>query len=360
MAPWTRFFPVPQGLAWYNRRMHTLNLIAALLAILVAVALGAVLYLVQGIVLPFLVALFLAYLLDPLIRFLTRLRVPLAVAVCLALLGTFVAVALLGTLFYASAQSFVKEYPKYEPRLRNLITTVTTQLELAPPALQMPELGKLLASTTVAKTVLSSLGSFVSFLGRMILVFLFVVFILLGHQSLPARIHRAFGEEDARRITEVLGRITRQAQTYLGAKAMISLVTGVLVNLVLMLLEVDFAMLWGMLAFLLNFIPHIGSPIAAIPPILVAALQFDTLMPAIWVGVSLTAINIVLGGLVEPRLMGQRLNLSPLLVLLSLLFWGWLWGIAGMVLAVPIMATIKIVCENVPPLRFVGLLMGGR
>jgi predicted PurR-regulated permease PerM len=340
--------------------MHTLNLIAVLLGILVAIALGVVLYLARSIVLPFLVALFLAYLLDPLVRFLTRLRVPLLLAVCLALLGTFVLLALMGTLFYASAQSFVKEYPAYEPKLRELVTTVTSRLEITPPDWQMADLGKKLASATVAKAVLSSLGSFITFLGRLLLVFLFTVFILLGQQSLPMRIRRAFGEEEAHRIIQLLERITRQTQTYLGAKALISLVTGILVNLVLILLEVDFAVLWGALAFMLNFIPHVGSPIAAIPPILVAVLKFDTLLPAVWVAVSLIAINVVLGGLIEPRLMGQRLNLSPLLVILSLFFWGWLWGIVGMVLAVPIMATIKIICENIPPLHFVSTLMSGK
>lgn len=339
--------------------MRTQELIVILLGILVVIALGGVLYLARSIILPFVVALFLAYLLDPIVRLLTRLRVPRPIAVCAALLTTFVFLALMGTLIYASAQSFAKEYPKYEPKLRLLIATVVTRLELAPPDWQMADLGKKLASATVAKALLASLGSFVAFLGNLLLIFLFMVFILLGQHRLPARIQRAFGPEQAQRILRVLEDITRQVQTYLGTKALISLVTGVLVNLVLTLLGVDFAILWGALAFTLNFIPHIGSPIAALPPVLLAILQFDTLVPAAWAAVSIAAINVVLGGLIEPRLMGWHLNLSPLLVILSLLFWGWLWGIPGMVLAVPIMATLKIICENLKPLRAVSLLMSG-
>lgn len=340
--------------------MRTLDVIAVFLGILVGIALISVLYLAQSIVLPFLVALFLAYLLDPIIRFLGRLRVPAWLAVCLALLGAFILLALVSTLFYVSALSFVKGYPQYEPKLRGLLSTITSQMELGPQDWQLADLRKYLASATVATTVLTSMGSFVALLGRLLLVFIFVVFILVGQQRLPRRMRRAFGDEEAERILQVLERITRQVQAYLGAKAIVSLVTGVLVNLLLMALNVDFAILWGTLAFILNFIPYIGSPVAAIPPILVAALKFDTLMPAVWIATGLTAINVVLGGFVEPRLVGQRLNLSPLLVILSLLFWGWLWGIAGMVLAVPILATIKIACENVPPLRFVSLLMSGR
>ena len=91
-----------------------------------------------------------------------------------------------------------------------------------------------------------------------------------------------------------------------------------------------------------------------------AILKFDTLMPAVWVLVSVTLIHVVLGSFIEPRLMGRSLHISPLLMVLSLLFWGWLWGVVGAVLAVPIMATIKIVCENIPPLRFLSALMSER
>ncbi|NJN53130.1 MAG: AI-2E family transporter [Gammaproteobacteria bacterium] len=141
--------------------------------------------------------------------------------------------ALMGTLFYASAQSFVKGYPKYEPKLRELVTSMLLFFEIVSPDWQMADLGKTLASATVAKTVLSSLGSFFAFLGHLLLILLFMVFILLGQQHLPERIRRAFGDEQAQRITAVLARINSQAQTYLGTKALISLVTGILVNLAL-------------------------------------------------------------------------------------------------------------------------------
>ena len=212
----------------------------------------------------------------------------------------------------------------------------------------------------MTNAVLSSLGSFVTFAGHLLLIFIFMVFLLVGQHQVPDRIRRAFEPEQAQRINDVLERITQQMQAYLGAKALISFVTGVLVHLFLTLFDIDFAILWGVLACMLNFIPSVGSPLAAIPPILIALLKFDSLMPAVWVAVYLVVINVVLGGLIEPRLMGQRLNLSPLLVILSLLFWGWLWGITGMALAVPIMVTIKIICENLPSLYFVSVLMSGR
>ena len=228
-----------------TQMIGTQQLIVVFLGILVVIMLGGVLYLTSSSVLPFMVALFLAYLLDPLVRFLTYYRVPLALAVCFALLVTFVFLALMGMLFYASAQSFVSEYPTYEPKLRALVITLTSRLEVASLSWQLSDLSKELSSASVVRTVLASVGTFVTFLGHLLLVLLFMVFILLGQQRLPQRIHRAFGEEQAQRLTLVLQRITRQVQTYLGTKALLSLVAGVLVNLCLLILQVDFAVLWG-------------------------------------------------------------------------------------------------------------------
>ena len=210
----------------------TPQLIVIFLGILVVIMLGGVLYWTSSIVLPFMVALFLAYLLDPLVRFLRYCHVPLALAVCFALLVTFVFLALMGMLFYASAQSFVREFPTYEPKLRALLTTLTSRVEVAPElSWQLSDLSKEFSSASVVRAVLASVGTFVTFLGHLLLVLLFMVFILLGQQRLSQRIHRAFGEEQAQRLTLVLQRITRQVQTYLGTKALLSVVTGVLVNL---------------------------------------------------------------------------------------------------------------------------------
>ena len=338
----------------------TENLTVILLGILVLIALGGVAYILRGIILPFLVAVFLAYLLDPVVRLLSRIHVPHAIATCMALLSTFVLLFIIGILLYAGVLSFVKGYPLYEPKLRALITLGTSYLEFLPADWRIADLGKQLASTSVTNALLSSLGSSLTLAGHLLLTFIFMIFILIGQRHLPRRIYHAFEVEQAQRLCDIIQRITRDLQTYLGAKVLISLVTGILVNLYLVFLEIDFAILWGVLAFILNFIPSLGSTLAAIPPVLIAILKFNSIMPAVWTAAGLMAINILLGGLIEPRVMGQRLNLSPLLVVLSLLFWGWLWGITGMVLSVPIMATIKIVCENIPSLRFISVLMSSK
>lgn len=340
----------------YTSSLGIQKLIVILLSILVAIMLCGVLYLTSSIVLPFMVALFLAYLLDPLVRGLRAWHVPLGLAVCCALLVAFVCCAALGLLCYASAQSFVQEYPRYEKKLSALVATLVSHLEATPLAWQLSDWSKELSSASVIRAVLASMGTFVTFLGHLLLVLLFMIFILVGQQRLPARIHRAFGEEQAQRLTRMLEHITRQVQTYLGTKTLLSAMTGVLVTLCLLVLQVDFALLWGALAFAMHFIPHLGAAMATLPPLVVALLKFDTVMPAVWVVVCITVIHIAVGMCLEPRMMGKSLHISPLLVLLSLLFWGWLWGIVGTILAVPIMATIQIVCDNIPSLRFVSAL----
>src|SRR5215468_4305313 len=159
------------------RTTGTQQLIVIFLGILVVIMLGGVLYLMSSIVLPFMVALFLAFLLDPLVRLLRYCRVPLALAVCFALLVTFIFLGLMGMLFYASAQSFVREYPSYEPKLRALVTTLTSRLEVASLSWQLSDLSQELSSASVARAALASVGTVVTFLEYLLLVLLFMVFI---------------------------------------------------------------------------------------------------------------------------------------------------------------------------------------
>jgi predicted PurR-regulated permease PerM len=141
----------------------------------------------------------------------------------------------------------------------------------------------------------------------------------------------------------------------------ISASTGVAVWLALSVIGVDFSVNWGVLAFVLNFIPYVGSLIASIPPILVALVQFyPDIKPAITTAIVLLAIQMSIGNFLAPKVVGDALNINPIVVLLSLLFWGWLWGGVGAVLAVPIAVVIKITCENVPILRPVAILMESR
>ena len=160
-------------------------------------------------------------------------------------------------------------------------------------------------------------------------------------------------------MAEVLKTVDSQVRQYLVTKTLISLGTGILTWLVLLILGVDFPLVFGFIASVLNYIPNIGSTIAVLFPFALSLLQFESLGVPLGVILGLGGTQMVMGNVVEPRIMGYRLNLSPLLILVSLIFWGWLWGMWGMILAVPMMAAIKIVMENLDPVKPIAALMSG-
>jgi predicted PurR-regulated permease PerM len=154
-----------------------------------------------------------------------------------------------------------------------------------------------------------------------------------------------------------VNKIVQNLNSYFGTKALTSLATGILVSISLAIIGIDFPLLWGFLAFLLNFIPNIGSIIAAVPAILLALVQFG-FPSAIATLIVFLVINVIIGNVVEPRLMGKNLGLSPLIVFISLIFWGWVLGTVGMLLATPLTMTLKIIFDNMEETRHLGLILG--
>ncbi len=329
------------------------------LGILTLIAVGTVLKLAQSVVLPLIIAWLLSYILGPMINALARRKVPTALATTFTLLILFVALYVLGGFIYGRVLVIASEYAKYEEILRTMINDVTQKWEYGRELVQQLDLTTLIG-TQIAKAV----GSGISFAWNLILVIIFLIFLLLGKPYFKFKLLKAMPENEAGRVDAIVSAIAGQLSRYLSVQCLISFATGFFVWLALRIIGVDFAITWGMLAFFLNFIPTIGSIAASIPPILLALVQFYSLEsgpnfgPAIAAGISLLTIQMVIGNGVAPKVMGDKLNLSPVVVLLSLIFWGWLWGITGALLSVPIASAIKIVCENIEPLRPISVMMG--
>lgn len=336
-----------------QKTRNELGLIAGLLSLLVVAAACLVLRAAQAVILPLIIAWLLSYLLGPVVTFMTRRRVPTGVAVTLVLL-ILLGICYLGGLFlHARAMAFIQAYPVYQQRVMDLLRTATQRWKLPYDPLEginwWSMLGEYLAVT--ARPV-------VSFTSKLVLVIFYLVFLLLGKPYFSAKLQHAFSTDRADRINDMLGAISKQIGTYLSLQLLISLATGVVVWLGLSWIGVDFAVTWGALAFFLNFIPNIGSILASIPPVLVALVQFPSIWYAVGTAAMLLAIQMTIGNVISPKVMGERLNLSPVVVLISLVFWGWLWGVVGALLSVPIASTIKIVCGNIGPLRPISILMG--
>ncbi len=325
-----------------------------LLGLIAVVAVGAVLKAAKAVVLPLVIAWLLSYLVWPVVAFLRRRRVPTGLAVTLVLMLLLGFGFLVGLFLNGRVSAFLQVYPKYQSKLAELVSEFGARFHISDEELAKINWGQRLGGYLVRLS-----GSLFSLLSNVLLVVIFLVFLLLGKSHFPAKIDQAFQPDQAERIQEILRSITAQIGRYLFLQFLISLVTALLVWLALRKLEIDFALTWAALAFILNFIPTIGSIVASIPPILVALVQFyPNYWPAVGTLAAVLTIQQLMGNVVAPKLMGDQLNLSPVVVLLSLLFWGWLWGFAGAVLSVPIASTIKIVCENVEPLRPISIMMG--
>jgi predicted PurR-regulated permease PerM len=317
---------------------------------------GVVLKLAMSVLFPLFLAVFLSFIMYPILDFFTRRKVPKTVAMILLLLITFFGLYLLSMIFYSAGKSFAAELPKYGDKIVAGIDSL--QQRFIPPADISPidwsehiDLGR------IGGLLLSSLGPFLSFISKLFLVFFFLMFILAGRGKTKEKIKRALPPERIERVLNIIGNIDTQIQKYLLIKTFVSLITGAFVTAVLLAFGVDFAITFGFFTFILNFIPNIGSIFATLFPVTIALLQFDSIWPAVWIFVLLTLIQQIMGNVIEPRIMGQGLGLSPLVVLFFLFFWGWLWGLPGMILAVPVAAIIKIVCANIPELEPVAILM---
>lgn len=347
-----------------QRMLQENRIIIALLGVLVLIAVGVVLRQARSILLPFSLAVFISYVLNPIITFFERRRIPGAISVVLAMIVTFLVLNSIAVLVYTSIRSFSAEFPLYEQRLERLWEHILRilNLPLGLPTSDQPGAG---ASTlldtaqqfSLSKIILLTMDSFLSFISNTVMVLLFLLFILVGRNQLTRKVRIAFAPDVASKVSEMLINVNSQIQKYLIAKTMISLATGLLATVVLLFFDVEFALIWGVLTFLLNFIPTIGSIIATALPVGVALIQFGAVVPVVWVAVSLIVIQMVMGNILDPRIIGQSVNLSPLVVLFSLIFWGWLWGIIGMFLAVPISVILKIIFENVESLRPISVLM---
>jgi AI-2 transport protein TqsA len=330
------------------------RLLIGLLAILALIAVGMVLKAAKTVILPLMIAWLLSYIFTPIIRILYRAKIPTALAVVFVLIILLGICFLGGVLIHERISTFAKEYPKYQERFSEIADALTSGIRLSTDIFKDIPIGE-----RIGRFFVRFSGSLMSFVSNLIMVFIFLGFMLMAKPYFQFKIKKAFSPDQAGRVTHIIESISRQIGGYLILQFFISLLTGVLVWVALSIIGVDFAGTWGVLAFILNFIPTVGSIIASILPILVATVQFfPNYWPPIICLLSLLSIQMVMGNVVSPKVLGDRLNMSPVAILLSLLFWGWLWGIIGALLSVPFTAAIMIVCENIEPLRPISIMMG--
>jgi len=329
--------------------LHMLQKLAALVIILAGIHAAA------DILVPMLLALFFAIVLNPLVTWFLRRGFNRTMSITIVVVVMLVALTLLFGVLAASLNEFIAMLPKYNKELTRRLLDLQEvfpflNLHVSPERmLKRMDSEKVMTYATTLMTQLS--GAMAS----IVLLVMTVVFMLFEVRHLPYKLRFALSNPQIH--IAGLQRALKGVSHYLALKTLISLWTGFIIWLGLELMGIQFALMWGVLGFLLNYIPNIGSVISAIPP-MIQALLFNGVYEFVLVGSLFLVVHMVLGNMVEPRMMGHRLGMSTLVVFLSLLFWGWLLGPVGMLLSVPLTSVCKIWMETTVGGSKVAVLLG--
>jgi predicted PurR-regulated permease PerM len=335
------------------RKARHEGVIESCMVLMAVLAAGLVLSKSAQIAIPFILALLLSLLFAPMVTEGKKYGLPAPLAVLIILAGLTVICLPLAILVHYRLQGMISLLPGYYAKLVEISQTLLMSLNF-PKSFW----ASVNCQNTLGGYLTGMTGYLFKALTNIVMVIVFMVFMLMESPYAEKRLKLAFRGERGEAITQIARKIIRQISKYLRTLAVISAATGFCVWLAMRMIGVDFAMTWGMLAFFLNFIPTIGSIAASIPPILIALVQYyPDWLPCALTFASLLCVQFTIGNILTPKIMGDTLGLSPVVILISLFFWGMVWGIAGALLSVPIAAMIKIVCENVPRFRFIAVLM---
>lgn len=309
----------------------------------------------QSVVVVFLVSVFLAVIGSVPVLWMEQKRIPTAAAVLIVVAAMIALLLGIGAVVGASINGFSSAMPLYQNRMQAMFVDLKSLL--AGKGVALPDnvlLGALNPGVIMSLTagLFSALSSVLS---NIILILLTVTFILLEASSFPAKLRRVQDNPGASLLP--FAGFVDDIKRYMGIKTLLNLVAGTLITIWLTILGVDFPVLWGFLAFLLQFIPSLGSIIAAVPAVLLALIQYGGGTAAL-TAAGYVAIGTILGNVIEPKIMGKQMGLSTLVVFLSLVFWGNLLGVIGALLCVPLTLTVKIACQANEDTRWIAVLLG--
>ena len=365
------------------------------IAVIGLTVIGIVLKELSNIFIPFVIAYFLYFVFAPLNLRLKRIKIPLFAVIILNIAITFLFSWGISKIIIDSFLSFGESLPIYESKLNAIVSSTAASIGITDPFFTNFSFQNILSRINYEALVGGVFTSTFSVMGNILFILFFFVFVVSGHDSLyeviknryveikskmKIRILReemAVNEKDSvsstsvetkideiknseeAKISGTFKSITDQIQRYVITKIGMNLGAGVTIGVVLSIFGLDFAIIWGVFVFLFNFIPTIGSAIALIAPVLMALIQSESISYALLIVAVIAGLQTVFFNLLEPMIIGKRLNLNPIVILFSVLIWGYIWGIVGMLLSVPLTAIIKIVISNSESknLKFIGDLM---
>ena len=349
---------MPQQASFNNKQPvfgENNRLLNIFLFLAITLILGWLLVTLKFVFLPMLLAAFITFMLSPLVEFLVKYKVPRPLSLIFTLVTASFLIWFLGNYVGRSFQDFSERFPAYAERLNNLASELKSLDKYN--VLSVEKLNEWLSKISLGNVISSTFSSFFNILSYMVVTVLFVLYFLPAFYVMPNKIRKAFPGPRGHILCRAMESIGHQVQSYMLAKSCTSIFTGIGVTLPCLFFGVDFAVTWGVFAAFLNFVPTIGAIISCLPPILICALQFGW-PETMWLGIVLSVVMVGTGNFLEPKILGKSVNLSPTAALVSLFFWGWLWGGVGMLVAVPATAMIKFTCDNIKGLKPVGSLLG--
>ncbi|MCD6597584.1 MAG: AI-2E family transporter [Bacteroidales bacterium] len=336
-----------------SKSLNSKNSIALNLAILIIIIAG-VMY-AQSLITQLLMAFFISIICAQPIAWLQKKKVPQGFAITIVFILIIVVFMGFGELIGTSLSSFSEDAAIYEQNLRDMGKTVFQFVEDKGVKISIDEMTELFDPSKVMGLTAGLLGQLGGFMGNALTIFFLVLFLLMELDSFPIKTRAIIkGSGGSLAFLDTIGNSIRH---YLSIKTFTSLLTGTLIWISLAIIGVDYAIIWALIAFLLNYIPNIGSIIAAIPAVLFTLVQLG-FGGAIWTTGVFVAVNMLIGNIVEPKMMGKGMGLSTFIVFLSLIFWGFVLGTVGMFLSVPLTMSIKIMLEQKPGTEWMAILLG--
>ncbi len=318
-----------------------------------------VLVIARDLLIPLVLAVFIWYLINLLVRQLDRIHVgdwhlPRMLQFVLAGTVMVVAVWLFTRMLTVNISQVIEAAPAYQANINRLISETFSRFGVDEP----PALMALISEINIGALLRGMASALGGLLGNTGLVLVYLLFLFLEQRFFRTKLEAIFPRPEERdNMLEMLADIDRDVATYIGIKTMVSAMTAAVSWIIMAAIGLDFAGFWAVLIFVLNFIPNVGSLIATVLPALLALLQFETLTPFLVVVIGVGATQVVVGNILEPNLMSRSLNISPLVVLLSLVLWGSIWGIPGMFLCVPITVVMMIVLYHFDSARWIALAL---
>ena len=337
-----------------NQKLLNFTLSSILVALILLL-----LYFGSTLLIPFFVSIVIWYLIISFVGGLTHLPyigrfIPTWIAYILAIASAFGLIWLIFTVVSNNITELINLAPSYQSRFIELRNELFKLLNISDP----PSFNQAFEKFNAMSLLSSAAGIMADFGRNVFIILIYVLFLLLEHHSFDYKLGFLIRDpEKLEKARNMINKITKQIRSYLKIKALMGLLTAGSSYLILLAVGVNFADFWALLIFFFNFIPNIGSIIATILPCLLALVQFDSATQFLIIAISLAAIQFVIGNILEPRLMGKSFNLSPLAIIITLSIWGYLWGIVGMLLCVPIIVIVSIIFANFPGTRPIAILL---